>query len=89
MYSVLLDPREQATDMFDYTRFLLEQIDRREQAAFNTFGARSRTCLGMHLARMEMRYAVAHFFRNCAGARLARSTTSKEHGNVEFLLDQP
>jgi cytochrome P450 len=56
---------------------------------FNAFGAGSRTCLGMHLARMEMRYAVAHFFRNCAGARLASSTTSESMEMPNFFLISP
>lgn len=45
-----------------------------QRSAFAAFGAGSRTCLGMHLAYMELRMAVAMFFRDCAGARLALSS---------------
>jgi hypothetical protein len=38
---------------------------------------------------MEMRDAVAHFFRNCAGARLASSTASESIEMLSFFLDQP
>lgn len=35
------------------------------------FGAGAYTCLGIHLAWMELRYAVAMFLRECKGAQLA------------------
>lgn len=35
----------------------------------------SRVCLGIHLARMELRLATALFFRECRGARLSADTT--------------
>ena len=46
-----------------------------EKALTCAFGAGSRVCLGLHLAYMEMRHAVAGFFRECAGAKLAASAT--------------
>lgn len=57
---------------FNPERFLEIEHRRLEQkSAFAAFGAGARTCLGMHLAYMELRLAVAMFFRDCAGARLA------------------
>lgn len=38
--------------------------------AYSPFGAGSRTCLGIHLAMMELRIAIATFFRNFRGAKL-------------------
>ena len=53
------------------------------------FGAGSRICLGLHLAYMEMRYAVAHFFRECAGARLAASATEESMSMEHYFLIVP
>lgn len=49
--------------------------------AFHPFGAGARSCIGIHLARMELRYAVAFFFRQCRGVRLAANTTPE---SMEF-----
>jgi cytochrome P450 len=49
--------------------------------AFHPFGAGARSCIGIHLARMELRYATAFFFRECRDIRLAASTTPE---SMEF-----
>jgi cytochrome P450 len=49
---------------------------------FCAFGAGAYTCLGIHIAYMEMRYAAVLFFRECRGAKLA-STTTEESMEME------
>ncbi len=44
-----------------------------QKTAFHPFGAGSRVCLGVHLAYLEMRLAVAMFLRECRGARASDS----------------
>jgi cytochrome P450 len=39
------------------------------------FGAGTRICAGIPLARMELRLGAAMFFRECRGAKLSPSTT--------------
>jgi cytochrome P450 len=41
------------------------------KATNSAFGAGAYTCLGIHLAWMELRYGVAMFLRECKGAELA------------------
>ncbi|TGO35987.1 hypothetical protein BHYA_0139g00130 [Botrytis hyacinthi] len=43
------------------------------KTANNPFGAGTRTCLGIHLARMEMHLTLALFFRECKGMKIASS----------------
>ena len=75
-------------EVFDVGRWL--DPARANDAARNAmmpWGGGSRICLGMHLARMELRLATAVFFRKLGGAKLAGSTT-KESMRVEnrFLI---
>ncbi|KAJ2898188.1 cytochrome P450 monooxygenase [Zalerion maritima] len=59
------------------------------QAVFCPFGAGSRTCVGMHLAFMELRHGVAQFFRECKGARLSAKTTPASMDMANYFLIGP
>tara|TARA_R110002003_G_scaffold206_28_gene15938 strand:+ start:9402 stop:10298 length:897 start_codon:yes stop_codon:yes gene_type:complete len=59
------------------------------KTAFHPFGVGARSCIGIHLARMELRYAVAFFFRECKGVRLAPSTTPESMEFENFFLIAP
>ncbi|KAI4725662.1 cytochrome P450 monooxygenase [Aureobasidium sp. EXF-10728] len=77
-------------DKFDHTRWLEpNQLSPLAKATFSPFGAGSRVCIGVHLARMELRLATAKFFRECRGARLAPSTTDQSMKPVNFFLIAP
>ncbi|KIX06621.1 uncharacterized protein Z518_04597 [Rhinocladiella mackenziei CBS 650.93] len=72
-------------ECFEPERFLRKDYaGQEERSAFAAFGAGSRTCLGVHLAYMELRMAVALLFRECAGARLALSSPD-DMDMVNFL----
>ncbi|KAF2118511.1 cytochrome P450 [Lophiotrema nucula] len=57
--------------------------------AFHPFGVGSRSCVGIHLARMELRYAVAFFFRECKGIKLGEKTTPESMEFENFFLIAP
>ncbi|KAL2860830.1 cytochrome P450 [Aspergillus lucknowensis] len=75
-------------EVFDVTRWLLpgtygsggttgasNSSQTQTAPAFSPFGTGPRTCLGIHLAYMELRLAAAEFFRECRGVRLAEGTS--------------
>ncbi|WPB05599.1 uncharacterized protein RHO25_010252 [Cercospora beticola] len=59
------------------------------RAAMTPFGAGSRTCLGMHIAYMDLRPAAAEFFRRCPGSQRAPSTTEESMELENFFLIAP
>ncbi|KXH62598.1 cytochrome P450 [Colletotrichum nymphaeae SA-01] len=62
-------------ERFDETRFLNEGLTKVQRRSLAPWGAGTRVCIGAHLARMELRLAVAVFFRKCRDIRLAESMT--------------
>ena len=80
---------------FDPRRHLQAQMDMQspEQAkngrtTFSAFGAGAYTCLGVHLAWMEMRLAFAYFLRECPGATLG-PTADKDMQMVNYFVITP
>ncbi|KAK4095852.1 cytochrome P450 [Parathielavia hyrcaniae] len=78
-YTIHRDPKIFPKPLeFDGHRFIKpELISRVQKAALHPFGAGSRICLGMHLAYLEMRLAVALFFRECRGITLSDAMTDE------------
>lgn len=61
------------------------------RVVYSPFGSGSRTCLGIHLAKTEMRLAVAQFFRDnvTMEARLAASATPQSMEQENYFLIAP
>jgi cytochrome P450 len=57
---------------FDGLRFMdMDAMTAHQKASYMPWGGGSRTCIGKHLAYMELRVAAALFFRHCRGARIS------------------
>ncbi|KAH3905734.1 hypothetical protein HBI56_211510 [Parastagonospora nodorum] len=80
------DPQRWISSQEGYTA---EALSPDAKTAFHPFGVGARSCIGIHLARMELRYAVAFFFRECRGIRLAPSTTLESMEFENFFLIAP
>ncbi|KAJ5382079.1 uncharacterized protein N7496_004507 [Penicillium cataractarum] len=80
-------------ETFDASRWLRGNeeggVSSQAQAGFSPFGAGARTCLGIHLAYMELRLAAAEFFRQCRGVTLAPGVTWETMKPENFFLIAP
>lgn len=77
-------------EKFDHTRWLTpDGVSSAARDVYLPFGGGTRICIGIHLAKMELRLAAAKFFRECPGARLAPSTTDECMEMVNFFLISP
>ncbi|KAK6610256.1 cytochrome P450 [Botrytis cinerea] len=75
-------------ERFDPQRWLGPKSDD-FKTANHAFGAGARTCLGIHLARMELHLALAFFFRECKGMRIASSQDDSGMEMENFFLIAP
>lgn len=63
-------------EKFDHTRWLSpSQSKTLVQDKFQPFSSGARACIAIHLVMIELRVFVSVFFRDCAGVKLAPSTT--------------
>ncbi|KAL9526711.1 Cytochrome P450 monooxygenase [Sphaerulina musiva] len=77
---------------FDYTRWLPNgsaTLSNEARAAWWAFGAGSYTCIGQHLAMMELRLACAMFFQTFHGARLGSETTDDSMTMMNYVVIAP
>ncbi|KAJ4019736.1 hypothetical protein NW766_003494 [Fusarium irregulare] len=72
-------------DVFDATRFTNPSHE--QSRAHVPFSIGARSCIGMHLARMEILVTLATFFRECRGLRIHHDTTDDMMAQVgEFFI---
>lgn len=77
-------------DEFNHTRWMgKEPVSERMMACWRPWGGDPRACLGLHLAWMEMRIAVAVFFRENRGVRVSPSTTPGDMEIENYFLSRP
>lgn len=77
-------------EIFNPYRWLNENLSMDiAKAAMSPFGKGSRTCLGIHLARMELRYGLVIFLRECRSLTIAASATKESMDVENFFLIAP
>ena len=75
---------------FDHKRWLSpSQSKTLIQEKFQPFSSGARACIAIHLVMIELRVFVSVFFRECAGAKLAPSTTEKSMRVLDRFHIQP
>lgn len=81
------------SDSFDPARFLKQESTSRvpspPASAMQPFGSGSRVCLGIHLAYMELRVALAQFIRECKTVELSPDMTDAVMEAENFFLIAP
>ncbi|KIW12718.1 hypothetical protein PV08_09996 [Exophiala spinifera] len=77
-------------ERFEPSRWIDEQgTNIAAVTAYAPFGAGSRTCIGLHLAKMELRHGAAEFFKECRGARIAPTMKPDDMDMLNFFLISP
>ncbi|KAL4913246.1 cytochrome P450 [Aspergillus aurantiobrunneus] len=88
VYSLHRDPEIFPNpDSFDPDRWISPTKEMKD--SLMPFGGGSRSCIGMHLARMELRLATAHFFRRFTIPKVSRKegfTDDDMHQHMYFLV---
>ncbi|KXH33616.1 TRI11 protein [Colletotrichum simmondsii] len=75
---------------FDETRFMDQsRLTANQKLLYSPWGAGSRICLGVELARMELRLAVAVLFRECRDLRMAPVMTDEMMEMENFFMISP
>ncbi|CAH0045042.1 unnamed protein product [Clonostachys solani] len=87
-YSLHRDPNVFPDPLtFDETRWMGK--DRPKPKSYCPFGAGTRTCAGIHLARMEVRLGAATLFRQCKSLRLGARMNDEMMEPANFFLATP
>ncbi|CAG9981744.1 unnamed protein product [Clonostachys byssicola] len=77
-------------DRFDETRWLYpESLTPKQKSCFCSFGAGTRVCIGIHLAKMELRLGTAVLLKRCQTLKLADRTTEDSIKMWNFILAGP
>ncbi|KAF2104677.1 cytochrome P450 [Rhizodiscina lignyota] len=74
----------------EYAEKGISGVSDEAKAAFNPFGGGSRSCLGLHLAMMELRIAVAMFYREFkVSMKVAEETTDESMEMEDYFVIAP